>query len=511
MKVATASRMKEIDRAAIEDYGIPAVVLMERAGLAVAKKTQEVLSGKKVLVVCGSGNNGGDGLVAARNLHNWGYHVRVVLPSRADSLGADCRAQYLIAKKTGVPVEFRKSLIASDFHGAFIIDAIFGTGLSRHVSGDLVRLFRSVNDSGAPVLSVDIPSGISSDTGEILGEAVRADYTVTFGLPKIGHFLYPGAACSGHLTVEDIGFPAKLIQASDIRTELTDPQRMSVILPERNRNSYKGDYGHVFVLAGSRGRTGAALMTARACLRTGSGLVTLGVPETLVDIFQGRVTEEMTLPLPDKGDGTLDEKALEIILNFCAEKADVIAAGPGIGVSSDTEKIISGLVKSSAVTLVIDADGLNSLKQSVRTLGSAKAPVIITPHPGEMARLLAGGATAVDVERERINTALSYSKDAGVYVALKGVPTVIASPEGDLFINTSGNPGMATAGSGDVLTGIISSFAGQGITPLDSAVLGAYLHGLAGDAAAKVMGENSLMASDIIEALPDAFHYLKSL
>jgi ADP-dependent NAD(P)H-hydrate dehydratase / NAD(P)H-hydrate epimerase len=513
MKVVTAAEMREIDRISIEEYGMPASVLMERAGLAVATKTREIISGRKVLVLCGSGNNGGDGLVAARNLHNWGYHVKVVLLSKVDSLSRDCKAQYLMAKKTGVPVEFRKSLIGADLHSAFLIDAIFGTGLSRPVSGDAAGLIRFVNESEATVLSVDIPSGISSDTGEILGEAVRADYTVTFGLPKRGHFLYPGAECTGCLSVEDIGFPAKLIQSNDIMTELTDRVWASELLPGRDRNSYKGDYGHVFVLAGSRGRTGAALMTARACLRTGSGLVTIGMPETLADIFQGRVTEEMTLPLPDKGNGTLDEKALELILNFCAQKADVIAVGPGMGVSPDTEKIVSRLVQTSPVTLVIDADGLNSLKNSAGILSSAKAPVIITPHPGEMARLLTSESLPLpdvaDIEKERINTAASYSKNTGVYVVLKGVPTVVASPEGEVFINTTGNPGMATAGSGDVLTGVIASLAGQGIAPIDASVLGVYLHGLAGDGAAKIRGEQSVTASDIIESLSDAFHRLK--
>ncbi len=513
MKVATATEMREIDRTTIEEYGIPALVLMERAGVEVAAKTTELVTGSKVLVLCGGGNNGGDGLVAARNLHSLGYHVRVVLLSKAGSMSADCKAQYLLARKTRVPVEFRKALTGADFHGAFIIDAVFGTGLSRPVSGDLSVLFRAINDSGVPVLSVDMPSGVSSDTGEILGEAVRADYTVTFGLPKRGHFLHPGAEYTGRLSVEDIGFPAGLIQSGDIRVELADRERASNLLPERARNSYKGDYGHVFVLAGSRGRTGAALMTARACLRTGSGLVTVGVPETLADIFQGRATEEMILPLPDKGNGTLDEKALDVILDFCTRKADVIALGPGIGVSPDTEKIVSMIVRTSTVSLVIDADGLNSLRNSAGVLSKAKAPVIITPHPGEMARLLGNAmsrTSVADVEKDRINTAASYSKKTGVYVVLKGVPTIISSPEGELFINTSGNPGMATAGSGDVLTGIISSLAGQGIAPMDASVIGVYLHGLAGDAAAGKMGEYSLIASDIIEALPDAFRSLNT-
>jgi NAD(P)H-hydrate epimerase len=244
--------------------------------------------------------------------------------------------------------------------------------------------------------------------------------------------------------------------------------------------------------------------------------LTLGVPESLVDIFQGRVTEEMTLPLPDKGNGTLDDKAIENILGFASQYADIIAIGPGIGVSPDTERIVSQLVQTSPVPMVIDADGLNSLKNSIKILRNAKSPVIITPHPGEMARLLnhkpeAGSQNSgvkTKIEKERITTAVSFSQETGVYVVLKGVPTIIAAPEGDVYINTTGNPGMATAGSGDVLTGIISSLAGQGLTPLNAAALGVYLHGRAGDEAAKVKGEHSLIASDIIEYLSDTIRSL---
>jgi ADP-dependent NAD(P)H-hydrate dehydratase / NAD(P)H-hydrate epimerase len=285
-------------------------------------------------------------------------------------------------------------------------------------------------------------------------------------------------------------------------------------------------------------------MTARACLRSGSGLVTLAVPESLMDVFQSRVTEEMVIPLPDKGDGTLDKRALDVILEFASLRADVIAVGPGIGVSSETEHIMSGLVLSSAVPLVIDADGLNSLSRARRTLTGAKAPIIITPHPGEMARILklesdvksqnsefrsqkpefrnntvthaekevtdrATMVTIDDIERDRINAALSFSAETGVYTVLKGVPTIVTDPEGHIYINTSGNPGMATAGSGDVLTGIIASFVGQRMNTLSASALGVYMHGLAGDLAANDKGEHSLVASDIITALPAAFKYLK--
>ena len=521
VKVITADEMREIDRIAIEEYGIPGIVLMERAGLAVALKVKEFYPDKKIVVLCGGGNNGGDGLVAARNLHNRGFKVSVLIFAKKNSFSPDCNAQYQIAKKIGIPVEFRKDLNERDVHGAVLIDAVFGTGLSRPVKGSLAGVFAFINDSDVPVVAVDIPSGISSDTGEILGEAIMADYTVTFGLAKRGHLLYPGAEYTGRLFVEDIGFPAKLLTSEKINVDMIDRKMVSGLIPLRPKYSHKGDYGHVLIVAGSRGKTGAALMAAKACLRSGSGLVTLAVPESLMNIFQGRVTEEMTLPLPDDGSGVLSSKAIDVILNFAAQKIDVIAIGPGIGVSNDTEKIMNELIQKSTIPMVIDADAINSISRAIgnrqRAIGllrKAKSPIVITPHPGEMERLLKQKSEArsqkseelrAKIEKDRINTAMSFSKETGTYLVLKGVPTIVTEPEGRAFINTTGNPGMATAGSGDVLTGIIASLLGQSLNPVNASLLGVYIHGFAGDMAAKGKGEHSLIATDIIDSLPDSF------
>jgi len=520
VKIATAQEMREIDRTTIEDYGIPGLVLMERAGLAVASKVKELYPDKKVVVLCGGGNNGGDGLVAARNLHNMGFNVKVFLAVEPKKLSGDALVQYKIARKFGLStmplnelLTHHSSLIT---HHCLIVDAIFGTGLSRPVKGSLAEVFSLINDSDIPVVAVDIPSGISSDTGEVLGEALKADFTVTFGLPKRGHFLYPGSEYAGMLFVEDIGFPANLLSSGKINVGLINRELVLGLIPPRRKYSHKGDYGHVLVIAGSRGKTGAALMAAKACLRSGSGLVTLAVPESLMDIFQGRVTEEMTLPLPDDGRGMISSKAIDVILNFAAQKIDVIAIGPGIGVSHDTEKVVTELIQRSTVPLVIDADGINSIALSVerrassRVLKKAKSPIILTPHPGEMARLLRNCRTVAlshccTSEKDRINTAMALSKETGAYIVLKGVPTIVSEPEGRAFINTTGNPGMATAGSGDVLTGIIASLLGQGLNPEEASLLGVYLHGLAGNAVAKEKGEHSLIAHDIIDFLPDAF------
>ena len=298
---------------------------------------------------------------------------------------------------------------------------------------------------------------------------------------------------------------------------------MSILIPERQRYSHKGDYGHVLVIAGSRGKTGAAFMCAKACLRSGAGLVTIGVPESLLDVFQSRVTEEMTLPLPDRGDGTLSSKALEKILEFLSEKADVLAIGPGISVTDDTKKLVRELLLNSTAPAVIDADAINSLEGNKQVLKKARSPIILTPHAGEMARLLSVQRSAFSVQRQktlnyelqneiegdRINTAISFAKETGTYLVLKGVPTVIAVPEGRVFINPTGNSGMASAGTGDVLTGMLSGFLGQGLNPLEASILGVYMHGLAGDIAAKSKGEHSLIASDIIDSIPEAFHLLR--
>ncbi|HMK60659.1 MAG TPA: NAD(P)H-hydrate dehydratase [Dissulfurispiraceae bacterium] len=509
MKVATSAEMREIDRITIEDIGIPSPVLMERAGTAVAEKVAEIITGRKVLVLCGRGNNGGDGLVAARHLHNRGFQVKVVMLAKPDSLSQDCKAQYQIVTNGGLRVEVKQLLSGADLHGALVVDAVFGTGLSRGISGPTAELFRSVNESGVPVVSVDMPSGISSDTGEILGDAIRASHTVTFGLPKRGHFLFPGAEYSGILHVADIGFQPGLLKSDLVRAQLINKGYALSVLPERPRNSYKGDYGHVLIIAGSRGKTGAAIMTAKSCMRAGAGLVTIGVPETLIDIFQTRVTEEMTLPLPDNGNGTLNCAAVDHILDFAVQQADIIAIGPGIGVSSDTEAIVKRLVEVSTIPLVIDADGLNAINDGGAILKNAKSPIIITPHPGEMARLMRkSGFGILEVEKDRMGTAQSFANDKGVTVVLKGVPTIVAAPDGDLLINTTGNPGMATAGAGDVLTGIIASLVGQGLSSLHSSAVGVYLHGLAGDRAASETGLHSLIASDIIAYLPAAFRCL---
>ena len=523
MKVVTTEEMRNIDGMAIKKYGIPGQVLMERAGLAVAIKIRELFDKKKVIVLCGNGNNGGDGIVTARNLYNWGWNVKVLLIAKKDKLSHDCLDQLTIARKIGVPVEFRTALSDRDLHSAVIVDALLGTGINQPVKPPLSDMIALINKSDVRVVSVDIPSGISSDDGQIKGEAVLADYTVTFGLPKIGHLLHPGAEHTGHLFIEDIGFPGELLFSESLKTQTIEKKEASFLLPERSAYSHKGDYGHVLIIAGSKGKTGAALMTAKACLRSGAGMITIGVPETLVDVFQERVTEEMVLPLPDNGHGILSKEASANILDFLNRKADVLAIGPGISSGPDIAKLVKILLVSVTAPMVLDADAINSISGHTELFARVKAPFILTPHTGEMARLLkkehAKDKEITDadwksliktIESNRVAAAASFSTETGAYLVLKGVPTIVSEPDGKTFINTTGNPGMATAGAGDVLTGIIAAMLAQGLNPADASILGVYLHGLAGDMAASGKGIHSLIATDIIEKIPEAFMCLKN-
>jgi len=536
MKVVTAAEMQEIDKKTIKEPGISGLVLMERAGLAVVSKIKDLFGRKKVIVVSGAGNNGGDGMVIARNLHNEGWDVEVFLTAMPEDLKGDALSQYKTALKCGVLIKPAEELIihkASIFtRHSIIVDAILGTGLKKNVTGMLSEIINILNQSALPVISADIPSGISSDNGQVMGNAVKAGYTVTFGLPKRGHFLHPGAEFSGKLFIEDIGFPKALLGSEKPGVELLERDYLNRLIPVRRIYSHKGNYGHVLIIAGSRGKTGAALMAAEACLRTGAGLVTIGIPESLAEVFQSRVTEAMTLILPDNGDGTLSAKASGRILDFLKKSADILAIGPGIGVTAGTRKLLRDLISNSESPMVIDADGINSINGNRGVFTKAKAPIILTPHPGEMARLLkeakdkeqraksvehrakskdvtAGFSLRDEIEKDRINIAISFAKETGTHLVLKGVPTIIAAPDGQAFINPTGNPGMAKGGTGDVLTGMISGFLAVCRNPLHSCILGVYMHGLAGDIGASEIGENSLIATDIIDKIPAAFYSLK--
>ncbi|MFO7153050.1 MAG: NAD(P)H-hydrate dehydratase [Bacillota bacterium] len=520
MKAVSPSTMREIDKRAIEVYGVPGIVLMENACRAVAvaakRRIDEVYGKKnfplKVAVVCGKGNNGGDGFGAARHLANMGFEVSVFLASPSGEVSGDAAVNLKVTKNMGIPVIELKDTDGPDkIRGIFegfhsIVDALFGTGLRGEVKGLPRELIEAINASGLPVIAVDIPSGICGRTGRVLGAAVRADVTVTMGLLKVGLLLYPGAAYAGRVVVVDIGIPRRVFDEFEAEALLLMPELVESWVRPPAPDAHKGDMGRVFILAGSRGMTGAAALSGLGAARCGAGLVTLGVPESLNDILEVKVTEVMTLPLPDTGEGTLSEKALEPALEF-ARRCDAVVLGPGLSRHRETEKFVRSFVAECERPMVIDADGINNLSGAPEILKDARAPVVLTPHPGEMARLLS--TTPREVQQNRWDAVRRAGDTFGCTVVLKGARTLIYSPGNPVYVNPTGNPGMATGGSGDVLAGMIGALLGRGLDALEASAAAVYLHGLAGDAAAEKKGEIPLVAGDIVENIPEAFKRLQ--
>lgn len=514
MKVISPYAMREADRKAIEEFKVPGVVLMENAGREVAVAVKRIWnldkkrSSNKVAIFCGKGNNGGDGFVAARHLANMGFDARVILLADPGEIKGDAAVNLKILFKMGlktITVKCEDDLpgAASFCDGAFaVVDALFGTGLKGEVRGLARRAIELINSVNSHVIAVDIPSGICGETGKVLGAAVKAEETVTMALPKMGLVLYPGAAYVGKLTIADIGMPLEVIKSVKNEGELVDRETIAGFFKPVPPDAHKGTFGRVFILAGSRGMTGAAALSALAASRSGAGLVTLGVPEGLNDILEVKVTEVMTKPLPETPEKSFSMQALTEALDF-AGKCDAVALGPGISTVEETKEFIKRFLLDCPVPVVVDADGLNALAGKPEIIAKVPAPVVITPHLGEMARLLSTSAELI--QENRVKTAKNAAEQFKCTVLLKGARTLIAAPAGRLWINTSGNPGMATGGSGDVLTGMIAAFLARGMEPYEAAVAGAYIHGRAGDLAARVKGEVAMIAGDIIDFLPVAF------
>ncbi len=507
MKLVTAQEMTNIDRRAIREFGIPGPVLMENAAAAVLSEMErhfDGLAGVKVGVLCGKGNNGGDGLALARRLRIRGVPVRVALLGSFAALQGEAKLNLSILRKTDVEILANAGAAALGDVVAWsdiLVDALLGVGLSKPLKGVYALAVELMNASGRPVVAVDVPTGIDADTGRVIGSAVRADVTVTMVLPKRGLYLYPGAGFAGDVRVADIGIPPEVIEKEPIRTVLLSREMLPGDLDRRNRDGHKGDYGHLLVIAGSLGKAGAAVMTAKGALRSGAGLVTLSAPSGIVPILQQQTTEAMCIPAGESIDGTIGIGAEDEILKATA-RMTACAIGPGLTTHYETVQVVKNLVQRIAVPMVIDADGLNALAGATEVLKRAKAPVIVTPHPGEMARLI--GVTAAEVQQDRIAAARLFAATFGVTVVLKGAGTVVATPNGEVYLNISGNPGMATGGTGDVLTGIIGSLLAQGYAAREAACMGVYLHGSAGDLAAFSKGEAGLIAGDLIERIPDA-------
>lgn len=518
MRVVLAGEMRKIDQVTIESYGIPGSVLMENAGLQVLKVLTEVLGrlvARRITILAGKGNNGGDGFVVARHLFNSGARVETVLVGKEEEVVGDARLNLHILRQMGAPVrefhndtadELMELLVRSEM----IVDALLGTGIKGSPQGPVAAAIDLVNrvamENQVPVISVDVPSGLDADTGAVPGPCIRASRTVTFGYPKLGQFLYPGAGYVGELTVADISIPAGAPERAGLRGEtaitLITPGLVEPLIPRRTPDTHKGACGRVLVVAGSPGLTGAAALAGNAALRAGAGMVTVAVPSVLHDIMEVKLTEVMTRPLPCSAEGTLIPEAAPLILELAAE-ADAVVLGPGLSTRGGVAQVIRAVVPRCSAPLVLDADALNIVAEDMTCVKERTGPTVLTPHPGEMARLMSSTVRAV--QADRVDAVRRVAASSGATVLLKGAYTLVAEPEGKLWINPTGNPGMATAGSGDVLSGLVAALLAQGLNEAAGAWLGAYLHGLAGDLAFAERGEWGLTAGDILDSLATAF------
>ncbi len=510
MRVLTGAQMREADRRTIEEVGIPSAVLMENAGrqvVAAMVSAFEDLDAMRVAVLCGRGNNGGDGFVAARVLAARGVDVGIYLVGRADEVAGDARTNLTILRNLGLDVVEVGDVPAWELHGTdvlgadVVVDALFGTGLRSPLDGLVETIVDDLNSSSRPVVSIDLPSGLSADTADVIGPSVDATLTVALGAPKLPLVLPPAEIRAGMMVVADIGIPEAVIESVDgPRVDVLTRPLMRELIEPRSPESHKGDYGRLLIVAGSPGKTGAAALAALAALRSGAGLVTVAAPASSVPGIAAHGAEFMTMALPEAGDGTIAEAAIEPLLAF---DADVIAVGPGLGRSRSASRVVHALVAQSGVPLVLDADALYAFAgESDQLVGREGLDVIVTPHAGEMARLI--GRTSDEVQARRLDMAREFAVSHRVHVILKGHRTIVASPDGRTSINPTGNAGMASAGAGDVLTGMVSAWLGQ-LLDADAAVrLAVFLHGLAGDLAEADEGEVALIAGDILAHLGDA-------
>jgi len=502
MKVSSVEQMQEMDRQAAENLGISEEILMENAGAA----SFQVLSrefgvaGRRYVIFCGIGNNGGDGLVVARHILSGGGTPRVLLVGDPDRFRGAAKTNFDIVVRLPIEVKRVKEIAAvrsSVIHSDGIVDALFGTGLDRAVSGIYEQVIELINMSGKPVLSLDIPSGVSGDTGEVMGTAVRADHTVTFGLPKIGNMFYPGYGLCGKLHLCRISFPPALCDDEAIKVEING----FIALPLRKRTLHKGSAGDVLFIAGAAGYYGAPYFSAMSFLKAGGGYARLAAPWSMTPFLATRGSEIVFVPQAETTEGSLSLKNKEALLEL-AGRADMVVIGPGLSLADETQELIRDLAARIEKPLLIDGDGITALAGHREIIRNRPAPTVLTPHPGEMSRLT--GKPVAESEKKRIPILQETAADLRALIVLKGAHSLIGTPERRVFINLSGNAGMATAGSGDVLTGTIAAMSGLGL-PLEEAVRkGVFIHGLSGDLAAADKGEDGITAQDILNYLPYA-------
>jgi NAD(P)H-hydrate epimerase len=507
VKIVTAEIMRALDAQAMREGGAPGAVLMENAGRAVFGLLCErhgPVRGRVFHVLCGVGNNGGDGFVVARRLRLAGAEVRVSLAGGADRIRGDARVMYELMERCGV------SPVGLASPQGPIVDALLGTGSQGAPRGPIAQAIDWANAAGRPIVSVDVPSGLDADTGATPGSAIRAAATVTFAYPKLGLLVGQGPECCGDLVVDDIGIDWEALHPSTPYRWIR-PSDVAARLPRRDREAHKGRFGHVLITGGSRGMSGAVCLAARAALRAGAGLVTIATPESIQPTVAACVPEAMTLPLPERG-GVLTEEAAPLVAE-AARTRSAVCVGPGLGRGPDAAAFVFALISTCDRPLAVDADALNAIAEAPERWAPLSSEVALTPHPGEAARLL--GTSTAQVQSDRIGTVRHLAARFGVVAVLKGASTLVAdgyAPSGaemPVAVNTTGNPGMATGGSGDALTGAIGAFLGFGLPATDAAMAGVYVHGRAGDLAAGRFGVDGLTAGDIADAVADAMAELR--
>ncbi|MCX7634759.1 MAG: NAD(P)H-hydrate dehydratase [Syntrophales bacterium] len=502
MKVATTAQMRAMDGYAVAHFGIPEEILMENAGLAaVAVLEREIgVAGKNFVIVCGMGNNGGDGLVVARQLHSRKGKVRVMIVGDPDRFRGAARSNYERLMKLPIDVRIvtEQDLRGRPFHGVDgIVDAIFGTGLDREVVGLHRAVIHAINNTRTPVISLDIPSGINGDTGNVMGVAVRAQATVTFGLPKVGNILYPGFQFGGRLYVSPISFPPSLYE----KAELTITVGVLSPLPPRNPEGHKGSMGDCLVVAGAGGYYGAPFLAAMSFYRAGGGYCRLAAPRTIIGAIAVHGAELIFVPQAESSSGSISRENTDNLISL-AEQVDIVVLGPGVSRDTETADLVRVLAGRIPKPLIIDGDGLTALVGHGEVLRGRTAPTILTPHPGEMARLT--GLSVGELQCNRIDILRRTAAELKSIIVLKGPHSLVGYPDGRVVINISGNAGMATAGAGDVLTGTIAAMYGLGLPIAEAVAKGVYIHGRAGDIAAERQGMDGMTAGDILAALPAA-------
>jgi ADP-dependent NAD(P)H-hydrate dehydratase / NAD(P)H-hydrate epimerase len=523
MRLVTAYQMQRMDHNTIHSFGIPGRVLMETAGRGAVEMfvrkfgilTEKKPIRQKVGIIAGRGNNGGDGFVMGRCLVEKKIPTTIFLLSSRDKLTGDARANMRLAQKM---IEHTPGSALIEIPDAaelarqtdciaaqdFFVDAIFGIGLNADVRGFYKEVIELVNGSGKPVFSVDIPSGLNADTGAVCGVAIQAEATATFAFAKAGHILYPGNQYTGDLEIVDIGIPDFIARAEAPNLFLMEPREITPLFGPRKFESHKGSFGHLLVIAGSPGKTGAAALCANAAMRSGTGLVTLGVARDLNPILESLVTEPMTVPLAQTPEGCLSDQGLAAIQALLKDK-QALALGPGIGTQAPTRTLVRQLISDTPVPIILDADGINCIAGHTELLKKRTRPTVLTPHPGEMARLT--GKTAKEIQADRRKIGTQFAREYQVVLVLKGAQTLVCCPDGRTWICPAGNPGMASGGMGDVLTGLIAGFAAQGFAVEDSAMAGVFIHGCCGDSLA-VKTPFGFLASDMISAIPKTIHAL---